>query len=78
MVDGDEPLPLKGRGVYFDGTDDYLSIAGLIMSPDHTLTAWVKLENIETLFNIVNASNTDNTNFLYFRGNENQENSNLN
>ena len=55
--------------MYFDGINDYLSIAGLIMSPNHTLTAWVKLDAIGTLFNIANAANTDDTNFLYFRGN---------
>ena len=38
---GDEPMPVMWRGVYFDGADDYQFIEGLILNISFTIDTWI-------------------------------------
>jgi hypothetical protein len=39
--DGDEPFPVRARGVYFDGVDDYQIIEELVLTHIFNIGIWI-------------------------------------
>jgi len=35
--DIDDPVPIYLRGMYFDGTDDFMTVTGIVVSLTHTI-----------------------------------------
>jgi hypothetical protein len=67
VEEGDEPKPIKDRGVWFDGTDDYFTLQGLNLYQTHTFTSWNRIIGFGTVLSSFR-SNIINTRFVEFSG----------
>ena len=67
VEDGDEPIPIKGRGVWFDGVDDCLHVTGLALAQTHTFSSWNRILNFGSLLSIFRPDIL-NTRFVEFQG----------
>lgn len=67
VEDGDEPVPIKGRGIWFDGENDCLHVTGLALAQTHTFSSWNRIIAFGTLVSIFRP-NIINTRFVEFQG----------
>lgn len=50
--EGTEPIPIYLRGIWFDGTNDFLTISGLVLNLNFSLTLWIRLSNQKSFWTI--------------------------
>jgi hypothetical protein len=68
LVEGDEPVPYKSRGVYFDA-GQYFQIENLHMPITHSVTSWVRPTKLGTIYSV--ESSDGQTELLAFQGDPN-------
>jgi hypothetical protein len=68
--DESDPIDIFQRGIYFDGADDYLTLASFIISFEFTIQAWVRIDSVATagatIYSVQNNSDLGNEDRLLF------------
>lgn len=58
----DDPSPIWRRGVWFDGSNDYQTVLGMVLNHSFTLRTWIKVYSAGTIFSINRTSPTGGNN----------------
>ncbi len=52
--DSGDPIAVYGRGLYFDGADDYFTLTNIDLGPEFSLAFWFKAKLFDSLFTVYN------------------------
>jgi hypothetical protein len=52
--DAGDPIAVYGRGLYFDGADDYFTLTNIDLGPEFSLAFWFKADLFDSLFTVYN------------------------
>ncbi len=66
-VEASDPRPAYKRGIWFDGTNDYLNISGLSLNHSFTMELWVRIYNERSFFTTTDG--VRNTKHIILEGN---------